>query len=135
MAESKTEKKEQEEMPATERQLDLIMQLQDEVGESQPETREHAGLRSRKQASSRIHYLKEKKVRETALRSANNNVPSFDKISHAMLFKLVWTEEDRRYFSHCSKIYGFVGAMTELYDTFKKSEAGVRKHVKESGQK
>lgn len=128
-------KKDQPKRLATEAQISLIQQLYEEMGYK--ERRENMELESmtREQASEHVHFLKEMKVRDQAQRSNNQRVKGFDKISHAMLFKLMWCEEEREYYAHRAREFGNVSAMCELYDGFKASEAGVKAHVEEGGQK
>jgi hypothetical protein len=120
--------------PATDAQMQLIKQLCDELA-YKPETASDMLVATTvEDASQKIHYLKECKLRDAQLRLQNAKVNGFDKITFAMLSKLVWSEEDKKYFAHRARECGLEGAFCELYDTYKRVDAAVKAHVAEGGQ-
>lgn len=122
----------QDERPATEAQIKLANALETELNYAESVPDEVLRTQSRTVVSDYIHKLKEMKVRDQALRAANNNVPQFDKIALAMLYKVYITDADKTYFENRCRMLGKTGAMTEVYDEYKKVQEGVRKHVAES---
>ena len=124
-----------EERLSTDAQVQLALQLYHETDYERQYSMAELHELSRDDISKHIHVVKEAKVRSQALRAQNERGAVFDKIGHAMLFKLVWGDEDRVYFKHRCQMLGLEGAMGELYETYKKCEAAVKKSVQESALK
>ncbi len=135
MAESKTEKKVQEEKPATEAQFKLIRDLMSELGHAILPEKWEGKVLDRIQASAVVHYLKEQKVRDQALRAANAKATSFDKIGFGMVYKLVWRAcSDTPHAMKPGK-YSFIEMVIGEYEVFKAAQKACREHIEEGGQK
>ena len=135
MAESKTEKKVQEEKPATEAQFKLIRDLMSELGHAILPEKWEGKVLNRVQASEVVHYLKEQKVRDQALRAANAKASQFDKIGFGMVYKLVWRAALEA--PHATKLgqHGFIEMVIGEYEVFKDAQKACRQHVEDGGLK
>jgi len=120
--------------PATDAQKELIKQLCNELAYSPEAASDMLDTPTVEDASQKIHYLKECKLRDAQLRLQNARVPGFEKITFAMLWKLLWTEDDVKYYKHRCQVLGTQTAFCEQYDFYKEVEAAVKKHVAEGGQ-
>lgn len=135
MEKSSTEKKEQEEKPATDAQMRLITELQMEVNMPVlPEEYQNRTL-NRQEASACVHLLKEMKVRDQALRAANEPKPLFDKIGFGMVYKLVWKACEALPTAHKPDLGTFIDRTNAEYAVFKKCQEACRQFVQDGGLK
>ena len=135
MVKDESKESKQEEKPATESQIKLIKELYDETNYSRQYPPEALELLGRDEASKHIHLLKETKVRDQALRSANEPVPQFDKIGFGMNYKLFAPSVRMDIFKRNVVEFGFNSAMAIEYDCYKKAQEACRQSVKDSGLK
>jgi len=129
-----TAKAENSGLPATDAQLNLIRQLCDELGCTPEATEKALNVQSKEAASERIHYLKESKVRDQALRSANQRVNGFDKIVYAMLYKQYVCPHRQAVFADNCATLGIARAMSMELELYNDTAAFVKAMVKEGGQ-
>ena len=122
-----------EEKAATDAQLKLIRDLMAELSYAiLPEKWEGKAL-NRTQASEVVHYLKESKVRDQALRSQNAAVPQFDKIGFGMVYKLVWRACSETPLATKPSKQQFTDMVIGEYEVFKDAQAACKEYVKDGG--
>ena len=119
--------------PATEAQVQLALQLYRECNYARTYAEKELRALSKTDISTHIAKLKDWKTAQQAEALQNAKVAGFDKITFAMLWKLLWTEDDVRYYKHRCMELGTETAFGEQYDFYKRVEAAVKKHVLEGG--
>jgi len=122
-----------EEKAATDAQLKLIRDLMAELSYAILPDKWEGKILNRTQASEVVHYLKESKVRDQALRSQNAPVPQFDKIGFGMQYKLCWNATLAEVFKAAVIRDGFQAAMTEEYKFFKECQEACKRFVQDGG--
>lgn len=121
------------EKPATDAQLGLIRELMNELNHAiLPDKWEGKAL-NRIQASEVVHYLKEVKVRDQALRAQNVEEPRFDKIGFGLVYKLVWRACEKMPTAAKPEQSNFEDIVNAEYKSFKKCQAACRQFVQDGG--
>jgi len=133
MAEQKKEEVKIDMRQATEAQMKLISELLEETQCKEIPPEYTNGKMVRTSANAYINYLMEYKTRDKALRSANKQPASFDKIGFGMVYKLVW-----RYYVDVKKtpamdMRTFQDTVIAEYTVFKQAQKACREHVEEGG--
>jgi len=119
--------------PATDAQMQLIKQLCDELAYSPEAASDMLVPETVEGASQKIHYLKECKLRDAQLRLQNAKVQGFDKITFAMVYKLVWKASAEEPLATKPSKHAFSERVTGEYTLFQQCLKDCKDYVAEGG--
>lgn len=133
MAEKKEKETEQETRLATEAQIKLANQLEEETQYPESVPNDVLRAQSRIVVSNYIHKLKEYKIRNNAIRSAGKLSKDFDKIGFGMVYKLVWRAMSETTLATKPGKQQFEDSVIAEYVVFKAAQQACREHVEGGG--